>query len=132
MIPHISSQITFLYFEDLGEAEHFFGNIMGLPLVEDQRWAKIYQVTDTAFIGAVDESKGSLKAQVDNAVLITLCVEDVQGWCDHLRKEGVEIIKDVGLYEEIHIINCFVKGPGNYILEFQEFLRPEVREIFHN
>ncbi len=132
MTLNISSQITFLYFKDLDNADDFFQNILGLVLVEDQGWAKIYQISKGAFIGAVDEARGSLKAKEGSAVLITLCVEDVQGFADRLKEHNVNITKDVNLFEEIQIINCFFDGPEGYKFEIQEFLKPGAKEIFHN
>ena len=129
--PHVSSQITFLYFDDLANADQFFQEIMDFRLVEDQGWAKIYQVADMAFIGAVDGNRGSCKAQEENALLVTLCVEDVAGWAKRLKEHGVTITKDVAVFEEINIINCFFTGPGNYKFELQEFLSPGAKAIFH-
>jgi predicted enzyme related to lactoylglutathione lyase len=131
LIPNISSQITFLYFKDLEKADIFFSTVLGLDLVEDQGWAKIYQVSKGAFIGAVDETRGSLKAKTDSAVLITFCVEDVQGFADRLREHDINITKDVNVFEEIQIINCFFDGPEGYKFEVQEFLRPVAKKIFH-
>ncbi len=127
----ISSQITFLYFKDLDKADHFFQNTLELKLVEDQKWAKIYQVSEEAFIGAVDSSRGSLKAKEDSAVLITLCVEDVPSFAEMLKSKNVNITQDVSNFEEIQIINCFFDGPEGYKFEVQEFLKPEAKEIFH-
>lgn len=131
MALSISSQITFLYFNDLAKADDFFRNTLELELVEDQQWAKIYQVAEGAFLGAVDSEKGSLKAKEESAVLITLCVEDVPKFADKLKQRGVNITKDVSVFEEIQIINCFFDGPENYKFEIQEFLKPETKEIFH-
>jgi len=130
-ILNISSQITFLYFKDLAKADDFFQNILELQLVEDQKWAKIYQVSKDAFIGAVDSNRGSLKAKEDSAVLITFCVEDVPAFANMLKKKKVNITKEVAKFEEIEIINCFFDGPENYKFEVQEFLKPEAKKIFH-
>jgi hypothetical protein len=40
----IKSQITFLYYRDLEPIARFYPEIMGLDLVEDQGWAKIFRV----------------------------------------------------------------------------------------
>jgi lactoylglutathione lyase len=49
----LNSQITSLYYRDLESADAFYREIMGLALVQDQGWAKIYRVSDKAFVGAV-------------------------------------------------------------------------------
>ena len=128
----ISSQITFLYFKDLDAAVPFFEDILQLELVENQGWARIYRVSEGAFIGAVDESRGSLKAQDNNAVLITLVIDDVDGWYHRLRgAKGLRVIKEPAVMADIQIKGFFVEGPGGYHFEFQEFMRPEDRSIFH-
>ena len=131
MVPNISSLITFLYYENLTEAEKFFGTIMQLPVVEDEGWAKVYQISDTAFVGVVKESKKKQNPKCENAVLVTFCVEDVAGWYERLKENGVKIIKEVSICAELQIVNFFIKGPGNYMFEFIQYLDPGLKRVFH-
>lgn len=127
----IASQIAFLYYKDLAAAQQFYEGILGLELVEDQGWAKIYRVNGTAFVGLVDEARGSLKAQPENAVMITFVVDDVPGWYHYLRKNGVEIRREYGRSQTIQIEYFFAEDPGGYVLEFERFLKPGVAAIFN-
>ena len=127
----IASQITFLYYEDLDAAQQFYETVLGLELVEDQGWAKIYQVNGTAFVGLVDEAHGSLKAQPENAVIITFVVDDVPGWYQHLRENNVTILREYGRSDTIQIEYFFAEDPGGYVLEFERFLKPELTGIFN-
>lgn len=127
----IHSQITFLYFKDLDGARSFFEDLLGLCLVEDQGWAKIYRVCGSAFIGIVDEARGSLRANPDSAVLVTLAVDDVDFWYRDLRERGARIVKELQTYDEIGVRCFFVEGPEDYLLEIQQFLRPQARAVFH-
>jgi catechol 2,3-dioxygenase-like lactoylglutathione lyase family enzyme len=127
----IASQITFLYYKDLAAAQQFYEGILGLELVEDQGWAKIYQVNGTAFVGLVDEAHGSLKAQPENAVMITFVVDDVRGWYHYLREKGVEIRREYGRSESIQIEYFFAADPGGYVLEFERFLKPALTAVFN-
>ena len=126
----ISSQITFLYYQDLAVARQFYEQLLGLALVEDQGWARIYQVSPGAFIGIVDEAHGSLKTQPENAVMITFVVDDVPGWYAYLQKQGVTIRREYGRSEEIQIEYFFVEDPGGYVIEFERFLKPELAAVF--
>ncbi|MCP4419639.1 MAG: VOC family protein, partial [Chloroflexi bacterium] len=126
---NIASQITFLYYRDLVAAQQFYEEILGLEIVEDQGWAKIYRVNGTAFVGLVDEAHGSLKAQPENAVMITFVVDDVRGWYDHLRENGVTIRQEYGRFDSIQIECFFAQDPGGYELEFQRFLKPELTAV---
>ncbi|MEZ4590989.1 MAG: VOC family protein [Chloroflexota bacterium] len=127
----IASQITFLYYQDLAAAQQFYEGILGLEKVEDQGWAKIYRVSGTAFVGLVDEAHGSLKTQPENAVMITFVVDDVPGWYEYLRENGVKIVREYGRSHTIQIEYFFAEDPGGYTLEFERFLKPELTAVFH-
>jgi catechol 2,3-dioxygenase-like lactoylglutathione lyase family enzyme len=127
----IASQITFLYYKDLAKAQQFYEGILGLELVEDQGWAKIYRVNGTAFVGLVDEAHGSLKAQPENAVMLTFVVEDVLAWYRYLREKGVKILQEYGRSDSIQIEYFFAEDPGGYVLEFEHFLKPELTAVFN-
>ena len=127
----IASQITFLYYKDLALAQQFYEGILGLKLVEDQGWAKIYQVSGTAFVGLVDEMHGSLKTQPENAVMLTFVVDNVLGWYQYLRENDVTIRQEYGRSQTIQIEYFFAEDPGGYVLEFQRFLKPTLTAVFH-
>ena len=44
-------QVTFLYTPDLAASAHFYGEVLGLPLVLDQGLCRIYRVSGDAFLG---------------------------------------------------------------------------------
>ncbi|MGI9333550.1 MAG: VOC family protein, partial [Gammaproteobacteria bacterium] len=104
--PKFCSQITFLYYNDLASAQTFYEDVLGLERVEDQGWATIHRVASGAFVGLVDERKGSLKAKEGSAVLITLIVDDVRGWHEFLEARGVKIVGEPAVNEEIQVEHC--------------------------
>jgi catechol 2,3-dioxygenase-like lactoylglutathione lyase family enzyme len=126
----IASQITFLYYKDLTAAQHFYEEIMGFELAEDQGWAKIYRVSGNAFVGLVDETRGSLKVQENSAVMLTLVSDDVRGWYEYLQEKDVEFVREFGISEEIQIEYFFIRDPGGYIIEIEKFLKPELADTF--
>lgn len=127
----IQSQITFLYYDDVEPIAEFYANVVGLTLVEDQQWAKIFQVSQTSFIGIVDGERGFRKPKSESAVLCTFAVPDVMTWYDHLVAQGVKILKEPNTYDEIQVQCFFFEDPGGYAIEVQAFLKPELQEIFH-
>lgn len=127
----VQSQITFLYYRDLQPVQKFYQEIMGFELVEDQGWAKIYRVSGNAYLGIVDGKRGFHKAQEKSAVLITLVVDDVFGWYDHLKRKGVKMLTKLREMEDIQIRGFFLEDPGGYAIEVQQFLNPDVARIFH-
>jgi predicted enzyme related to lactoylglutathione lyase len=128
---HISSQITFFYYNDLDAAAQFYEQTMGFALIDDQGWAKIYQVHGNAFLGVVSGEKGHRQAQEENAVLLTVVVDDVDGWYEYLKGEGVEVVSEPHDVEDIQVRGFFAKDPGGYSLEVQAFKNPELKKVFH-
>lgn len=128
----ICSQITFLYYDGLGAAQHFIEEILELSLVEDQNWAKIYQVAEAAYLGIVDEKQGTLQSNPDSSTLVTLVVNDVDSWYQRLRNKDVDFLREIETFEEIQVRSFFIEGPGGYKFEIQEFLAPESRDVFHH
>jgi len=126
----IRSQITFLYYKELAPVERFYGEILGLELVEDQEWAKIYRIGGNGFLGIVSGEKGFHRPRAQNAVLVTLVVDDVRGWYDYLDGRGVDLLTEVKEVEEIQVRAFFLEDPGGYTLEIQQFLDPEVASVF--
>lgn len=126
----VNAQITFLYYRDLEPAASFYGEVMGFQLVEDQKWARIYRVKGNAFLGIVAGERGFHRPQARNAVLLTLIVDDVSGWYEHLRGRGVKMLTGVQHRPEIQIRCFFFEDPGGYTLEIQQFLRPDLDAVF--
>lgn len=125
------SQITFLYYNDIGPIAEFYADILGFELVEDQQWAKIYRTSASSFIGVVDGSRGFRQPNADSAVLCTLVVDDVPYWFQRLKALGVKIVREPQIYDEIQVHCFFFEDPGGYAYEVQQFLKPELAHIFH-
>jgi catechol-2,3-dioxygenase len=68
----VRSQITFLYYRDLEAIDRFYGEVLGLELVQDQGWAKICRVAGNASLGIVAGDRGFRRPRDESAVLITL------------------------------------------------------------
>jgi predicted enzyme related to lactoylglutathione lyase len=126
----LSSQITFLYFKDLSKAGYFFEEILGLPKVVDQGFARIYRLAGGAFIGIVDEAQGYCGAPEAQNVLITLVTEDVHPWYRRIKDAGFDIDAPPAVHEKANIEGFFFQGPGGYAFEVQKFLDPKVAECF--
>ena len=127
----IESQITFLYYRDLEPIARFYQEIMGLDLVEDQGWAKIFRTSWHAYLGIVDGERGFHKVQEKSAVLVTFAVNDVFRWREHLESKGVKMLTEIIESEEIQVRCFFCEDPGGYAIEIEQFLRPDAAAIFH-
>jgi len=128
--PTIQSQITFFYYPELAPAATFYEEVLGLPVVVDQGWARIYRVNGTAFLGLVAGEKGFHQAQEKSAVLLTLVVDDATAWYAYLQEQRVPLLTELQHREDIQIRCFYLQDPGGYSIEVQEFLQPEVRREF--
>ena len=125
-----SSQITFLYFDDLNDVIPFFEEILMLTLIDDQEFAKIYRISGGAFLGIVDATQGYCQAPTEQNTLITLVTEDVYKWYAHLKSHGVKIDVPPKHQEKANVECFFFEGPGGYAFEIQRFLNPAVSKHF--
>jgi predicted enzyme related to lactoylglutathione lyase len=130
-LKKFQSQITFIYLPEIQPAIDFFEGILGLEMMDDQGWAKIYRAAGDSYIGAVSGEKAFKKHQEDSAVLITFCVDDVPAWYEYLKSKGVKILREMQDRPDNQVRCFFIEGPGGYSFEIQEFMNPEKAKIFH-
>ena len=113
-------QVTFIYVEDLERSAAFYGGLLRLPLVLDQGSCRIFGVTDTAFLGVCTcEERHN-----PEGVILTLVVQDVEGWSDYLLENGAQVERPANYNERFKITQCFVRDPDGYLVEIQRFHDP--------
>jgi len=126
----VNGSITFFYYKDIEAAAKFYDAVMGFDIIDDQGWAKIFQINTSAYMGVVDGEKGFYRVQDKNAVLLTLVVNDVWEWYEYLKGFGVKLLTEVQEKEDIQVRCFFLEDPGGYALEIQQFLKPELARTF--
>ena len=126
----IHGHIEFVYFDDLPAACDFFANFLGLPLVCDQGWTKIYRTSPTSYIGAVDRSRGACKATTRDGVLTSLVVTNFDEMRKRLEDAGVTFVFGPCCMEAEKICTMMFMGPEGYQFEVEEFLDPDTRKEF--
>lgn len=126
----LSAAITFFYYNDLAEAARFYEDLLGLELVEDQGWARLYRVSERAFFGIVDGAKGYHPVRKENSVMLTLVTDDVERWYEALSDAGAALETSIQVHEDIGVKGFFLRDPGGYVVEIQSFLNPDVARRF--
>ena len=118
--PNITSQITWVYTDDLEHTSNFYGDDLGLKLVIDEGASRIFQVSSTAQIGVctafenrIVEPKGGM---------ITLVTTEVDEWYSQLTSKGVAIKNPPYVLEKFNIYTFFFEDPNGYVIEIQQFL----------
>lgn len=122
--PHSATEklITFLYYRDLPAAMRFYEDVIGLTLEIDQGWSKIYRVTANGYIGLVDESRGSHRANDIKPVQICMRVDDVDGWYAYIRSVEPPGLREPRSNAELKIRAFVFDDPEGYQLEIQSSL----------
>ncbi len=113
--------ITFFYYDDLERAVKFYSGVMGLELVTDQGWAKIFRVAGEAYVGLVDGHRGFHKASPTKPVMLTIVTSDVDAWYDRFIEFGVETFSEPKDDEELGTRMFMLEDPEGYVIEIQKF-----------
>lgn len=118
----VQANIVFLYYKDLAAAQKFYEDVLGLKLIVDQGFSKIYQTSPTSFVGLVDEKHGMHSASETKAVTLSFVTEEIDEWYRYLRSRGVKIRSPIENSNR-HPTRGFVAyDPEGYYLEFERFL----------
>lgn len=86
--------ITWTYHKDLLLMQNFYEQVLGYQLVADQGWTKIYQTSDTGFIGLVDERRGMEDYADAKAVEIEWRISDNSQLQDYASKHWLDYAYD--------------------------------------
>ena len=122
--PEAKGLLTFFYYKDLKKAADFYKKIMGFKLVQDQRWAKIFQVAENAYMGCVDGNVGYHKPSDAKPVMLTVVVDDPDTWYRHFQNHGVETINEPHDDKELNLRIFLLRDPEGYVIEIQKFYAP--------
>ena len=113
------------YVSDLRRHEsrgHFYREVLGLPLIEDQGWAKVYRIHSCAHVGIVEARRGPVEKPVGSGALLSIVVEDVDAWYERLKDEpSIEILGPPSMVFDIPVYSFFLKDPAGYHIEIQSF-----------
>jgi len=131
-----SASIAFLTYDELAAGTRFYGETLGLPLVEDQGWAKVYRIGGTAHVGIVETRRGPVERPVGSGTLLSIvvdAVEAVDAWHARLRDEPeIEITSDPAMVPSIPVYSFFLRDPAGYAVEIQAFTDPATARSFAN
>ena len=120
--------VLWLYYRDLPGMEDFWEDEIGLRMVADQGWAKIYKTSSTGFIGLVDETRGMHSYTEQKAVTVSLWTNQLAEWFEQVRGGALEM-RSESIEEENPRYRAFVGyDPEGYYIEFDTFLPHEDNE----
>lgn len=130
--PPIDANLIFLYYKDLEAAKDFYGGILGLELVLDYGFAALYQMSESTFVGLIDETEGMHSAEEPKTVTLSFYTDEIDEWYDYLKEKGVSLRGPVQNAVR-HATRGFVAyDPEGYFLEFERFLDDPENERLHD
>ena len=115
--------ITFLYCLDLPGAMRFYEEVLGLPLVIDQGWSKIYRLCPGAHVGLVDEARGMHRWAPVKPVQLCIRVPGVDDWYAYARAQGLDNLSALFQNEALGIRAFVFTDPEGYQIEIQSATR---------
>ncbi len=123
--------ITFLSYDDLEVGDRFYREVLGLPLIEDQGWAKVYRIHGSAHVGLVDSRARAQDQPKGIGTLLSIVVEDVDAWHTHLSTEpSIEILGEPAMVGDLPVYSFFLIDPGGYRIEIQAFTTEDTQRRF--
>ena len=126
----INGTITWLYYKDMLKMQQFYEEVIGLELIVDQGWAKVYRVTDSGYIGLVDERRGMHQFSEDKAVTVSVIINDLDGWYNYVKTNQTFELrsKEIGAGPD-NMYRAFVGfDPEGYFHEFDRFYEHPTNE----
>ena len=91
--------ITWTYHNDLLLMQNFYEDVLGFRLVADQGWTKIYQTSQTGFIGLVDERRGMEDYADTKAVEIEWVVSNKSDFQHYAGKKWSDYAEENDLFQ---------------------------------
>ncbi len=125
----VQGTVLWLYYENLERIETFYQEALGMAIVVDQGWAKVYPASQTGFLGFVDGKRGLHRATAEKGVTVSFFTRDLPVWFEHLGEiDGFEF-RTPEISSEGGFVHAFVGyDPEGYFLEWDEFLDVEVNQ----
>lgn len=113
-----SSQITFLYYQDLTYGALFMKDVLGLEQVMDQGFAQVYKVSEKAFLGIVKKDN---RLDIKEDTLISLTSKNLINDYNHIKQKEVFHLTDIKDFPQIPLQSFFFEDKEGHHFEIQEF-----------
>jgi catechol 2,3-dioxygenase-like lactoylglutathione lyase family enzyme len=121
----VQGTVLWLYYRDISTMEAFWEELLGVDLLVDQGWAKVYQGSRTGFIGLVDGERGLHSASDEKSVTVSFFTSDVAAWRERTDRQGLEARTPELGTESGRVTTWVAYDPEGYFLEWDTFLDVE-------
>jgi catechol 2,3-dioxygenase-like lactoylglutathione lyase family enzyme len=113
--------VVWFYYKDMEGIQRFYEEVLGLDLIVDQGWAKIYPIGPTGYFGLVDEQLGMHNFTEDKAVTLSMFTANLDAWYDYLSNDDRIEMRSPAIEEEVPYRAFVAYDPEGYFLEWDVF-----------
>jgi catechol 2,3-dioxygenase-like lactoylglutathione lyase family enzyme len=121
----IQANVVWLYYKNLDEAQAFYEDVLGLELVTDQGFAKVYICSSTGYIGLVDEAQGLHRFSDEKSVTVSFISPQIDEWYTYLMRHELNVREGLSDGDSIPVRAFVTYDTAGYFLEFDWFLEDE-------
>lgn len=113
--------VVWFYYKDMEGIQRFYEEVLGMDLIVDQGWAKIYPAGPTGYFGLVDEKLGMHSYTEQKAVTMSFFTADIDGWYEYLSTNDAIEMRSPKIEEEDEYRAFVAYDPEGYFLEWDVF-----------
>ena len=117
--------VVWFYYKDMPGIQRFYEETLGLDLIVDQGWAKIYPIGPSGYFGLVDEKLGMHNFTETKAVTLSLITADIEGWYDYATSHPQIEMRSEELVDSDRYRAFVAYDPEGYYLEWDAFKESE-------
>lgn len=117
----IESMVNFYPCLDINQTTHFYLEMIGLTLYQDQGKARIFD-TGYGYLGFCQYDYSDLATQT----CISFNLKDqesVDQYYKDLKNKGIEVMTSPQKHPQFEVYSFFARDPNGYKLEFQKILK---------
>lgn len=100
--------VSWLYYEDMLPMQNWVEEMLGIELVVDQGWAKVYALSNQSYLGLVDGLRGMNEFSESKLVEFGVLLEDPNGWEQYLEKHTKDYTREKRTFQDL----------GGYLFRF--------------
>lgn len=129
----LSATVLWLYYKEMAAAQGFLADQLGLDLLVDQNWAKVYAAGGTSFIGPVEAGVGLHAYAPDKLVTVGLITDDLPGWRGHLQANPAFRLQTLDVKDVAGRLEFFYGfDPEDHYWEFEFYPAVSGNEQLHD
>lgn len=118
----VKATVTWLYYNDMPQAQRWLEEALGLTLLVDQGFATVYQSSPSGFIGPVRAGDGLHGYAAEKLVTVSLLTDELEAWFARLAaRDDVRLRHDEITLEGSHVELFVAYDPEGYFWEFDRF-----------